>query len=246
MPGRTLRREVPRDRLFAGIFCVNRRCTFCLPCRTSRVRIPSAASKKACICRPVSWRSRLVRLRRVGLTPDSPRPDRPPFQGIRAVCRPILVRPNRSPSAGLQKVGCSACCGRLARLLLQRHGPADGAIPAVAVLWGQSGFSPETARSTSARSATRRAMARRAVSFLARRRPRQRRGAHHGELVPRQSRGVIAEASLSIGKQTSARIWAGLQLVVQSRHEIFDDGGFRSGRRSRRRAPRYPREGASE
>jgi hypothetical protein len=61
--------------------------------------------------------------------------------------------------------------------------------------------------------------------------------------VPRQSRGVIAEASLSIGKQTSARIWAGLQLVVQSRHEIFDDGGFRSGRRSRRRAPRYPREG---
>ena len=37
-----------------------------------------------------------------------------------------------------------------------------------------------------------------------------------------------------------------LLLVVQSRHEIFDDGGFHSARRSRRRAPRYPREGASE
>jgi hypothetical protein len=46
MPGRTLRREVPRNRLFAGIFCGNRRCTFCLPCRRSRVRIPSAASGK--------------------------------------------------------------------------------------------------------------------------------------------------------------------------------------------------------
>ena len=52
MPGRTRKREVPRNRLFAGVFCGNRRCTLCLPCRRSRVRIPSAASEKACICRP--------------------------------------------------------------------------------------------------------------------------------------------------------------------------------------------------
>jgi hypothetical protein len=57
-------------------------------------------------------RSRLVRLRRVGLAPDSPLADRRPFQEKRPVCRSILVRPNRSPSAGLQKVECSACCGR--------------------------------------------------------------------------------------------------------------------------------------
>jgi hypothetical protein len=56
----------------------------------------------------------------------------------------------------------------LARLLLQRHDPADGARPRDTSgrgPWGQSGFSPETARSTSARSATWRAMAHRAVSF---------------------------------------------------------------------------------
>jgi hypothetical protein len=131
--------------------------TPCLPCRRSRVRIPSAALKKVCICRPFCVRSRLVRLRRVGLTPDSPRADRRPFQEKRPVCRSILVRPNRSPSAGLQKVGCSACCGRYpdscCNGTILRTAPA-GAIPAVAVLGGQSGFSPETARSTSTRSAT--------------------------------------------------------------------------------------------
>jgi hypothetical protein len=102
-------------------------------------------------------RSRLVRLNRVGLTPDSPRADRRPFQEKRSVCRLILVRPNRSPSVGLQKVRCSACCGRYADSCcngtILRTEPT-GAIRAVAVLGGQSGFSPETARSTSTRSAT--------------------------------------------------------------------------------------------
>jgi hypothetical protein len=59
--------------------------------------------------------SRLVRLRRVGLTPDSPRADRRPFQGKRPVCRPIAVRPNRSPSAGLQTVGCFCLLAATAR-----------------------------------------------------------------------------------------------------------------------------------
>ena len=56
--------------------------------------------------------SRLVLLHQVGLTPDSRSADRRRLQGKCPVCRPILVRPNRSHSAGLQKVECSACCGR--------------------------------------------------------------------------------------------------------------------------------------
>ena len=50
-------------------------------------------------------RSRLVRLRRVGLIPDSRSADRRPFQRKPPVCRPILVRPNPSPSARLQEIG---------------------------------------------------------------------------------------------------------------------------------------------
>jgi hypothetical protein len=37
-----------------GISAPNRKHTFCLPCRRSRVRIPSAALEKACICRSFS------------------------------------------------------------------------------------------------------------------------------------------------------------------------------------------------
>jgi hypothetical protein len=93
--------------------CLQARCgpwpcpTFFLPCRRSRVRIPSAAFERSAFAGLFCMRSRLERLRRVGLTPDSPRPDRRPFQRTPPVCRPILVRPNPSPSAGLQKVGCS-------------------------------------------------------------------------------------------------------------------------------------------
>ena len=95
--------------------------------------------------------SRLVRLCLVGLTPDWSRADRRPFQGKPAVCRPILVRPNRSSSAGLQEVRCSACYGRYADSCCNgttlRIAPV-GAIPAVVALGAQSGSSPETAGST--------------------------------------------------------------------------------------------------
>ena len=64
--------------------------------------------------------SRLVRLRRVGLNPDSRPADRRRFQRKRTVCRPIPARPNRSPSAGPQKVKCSARRGRTPAL------PASG------------------------------------------------------------------------------------------------------------------------
>jgi hypothetical protein len=53
---------------------------FCLPCRRSRVRIPSAALKRPAFAGLFCVRSRLVRLSRVGLTPDSPRADRRPFR----------------------------------------------------------------------------------------------------------------------------------------------------------------------
>ena len=47
----------PRGRgngLFAALFGRGGRCGYCLPCRRSRVRIPSAALEKACICRSFS------------------------------------------------------------------------------------------------------------------------------------------------------------------------------------------------
>jgi hypothetical protein len=50
MPGSPRRLRVPRNHRFAGIFAWNRCHPLCLPCRRSWVRIPSAASEKACIC----------------------------------------------------------------------------------------------------------------------------------------------------------------------------------------------------
>jgi hypothetical protein len=47
---------VPRNPPFAGIFEWNPRRTFCLPCRRSWVRIPSAASERLAICRSFSFR----------------------------------------------------------------------------------------------------------------------------------------------------------------------------------------------
>jgi hypothetical protein len=127
----------------------------CLPCRRSRVRIPSAALKKACICR-------LFLREQSACASASSRTDSglaagrsSAFQRKPPVCRPILLRPNPNPSARLQR-SVFACCGRhpdsyFSGTIL-RTAPA-GAIPTVAALGGQSGFSPETARSTSARSA---------------------------------------------------------------------------------------------
>jgi hypothetical protein len=42
----------PGNGCFAGLPWDARDPTFCLPCRRSRVRIPSAALEKACVCRP--------------------------------------------------------------------------------------------------------------------------------------------------------------------------------------------------
>ena len=71
MPGSPLRPRVPRNPAFAGRPLRNRRRTVCLPCRRSRVRIPSAASEDLRFAGLFRWTSRVVRLRRVGLIPDS-------------------------------------------------------------------------------------------------------------------------------------------------------------------------------
>ena len=215
---------------FAGVSPSRVSQIYRLPCRRSRVRIPSAAFMKGlhlqdffvcavglCVC--------------VGseLTPDSQRADRRPFQGKRPVCRPILVRPNRSPSAGLQNVRCSACCGPLARLLLQPDNPEDSARRRDTSGRGPLGlvrFQSGTAKSTSPRCAT---------------------PASHGpqsrELSPQEgvrgavpSRGACAAAvtrgqlkvSLSIGKDASARTWAGLRVVIAFRLALRAHGHFDS------------------
>jgi hypothetical protein len=71
-------------------------------------------------------RSRLVRLRPVGLTPDSPRADRRPFQR-----KPLFAGHSGSSEP---KFFCGVCrrsgvrlLRPLPRLLLQRHDPADSA-----------------------------------------------------------------------------------------------------------------------
>jgi hypothetical protein len=176
--------------------------------------------------------SRLVPLHPVGLIPESRRADRRPFQGTPPVCRTILVRPNRSPSAGLQKVRCSACCGRYpdscCNGTILQTAPA-GAIPAVAVPGGQSGSSPETARSTSARSATpashgtqSRERLRRTASEAAARFPSP------GACVAAVTPGSSPRVSLSVGKQTSARTWAGLLVVVRCGADTSAGEDFRS------------------
>jgi hypothetical protein len=96
---------------FAGSFDAEREPRVLLAMQKVEGSNPFSRFQKAGISRPFCVRSRLVHLRRVGLTPDSPRADRRPSQEKRSVCSLIRVRPNRSPSVGLQKVECSACCG---------------------------------------------------------------------------------------------------------------------------------------
>jgi hypothetical protein len=145
----------PRNPSFAGLSYDTRDLTFCLPCRRSRVRIPSAASENLRFAGIFRCGSRLVPLHPVGLIPDSRSADRRRLQGKRPVCRPISFVQTEVILQACRRSGVRLL-RPLRRLVLQgtiqRTAPA-GAIPTVAVLGGQSGFSPETARRTSARSA---------------------------------------------------------------------------------------------
>jgi hypothetical protein len=121
--------------------------TFCLPCRRSRVRIPSAASKKVCICRPffacavglcVCVESDELRTRPgpiVGRSKENPL-FAGPFWFVRTQ---VLLRACRTSGVRLLRP--------LPLLLLQRHDPADSARRRDTTgrgLGGQSGFGPET------------------------------------------------------------------------------------------------------
>ena len=78
--------------------------TFCLPCRRSRVRIPSAALENTCICRSFGLGSRVVRLRRWGLNTDwrlvhhGRRFERSRFAGILVTGRTTDLLPGRRRS----------------------------------------------------------------------------------------------------------------------------------------------------
>jgi hypothetical protein len=129
--------------------------TLCLPCRRSWVRIPSAALEKTCFLQAFCMRRRLVRLRRVGVTPDSPRADHRPFQDNALFAGRFWFVRTEVILRGLQQVGCSPAAA-VTPTRTGRHDPADSARrrdPSGRDSWGQSGFSPETRRSTSARSA---------------------------------------------------------------------------------------------
>ena len=87
-----------------AVLCAARFRSYCLPCRRSWVRIPSAALEKACICRSFCWSSSPCSSAS-GRTDSGLAAGQSPAASRKTPgCRPILVRPNRSPSAGLQKV----------------------------------------------------------------------------------------------------------------------------------------------
>jgi hypothetical protein len=175
-------------------------------------------------------RSRLVRLRRVGPTPDSPRADRRPFQRRSPVCRPILVRPNPSPSAGLQKVGCSPAAAvtptRTAAARSSGQRP-----PARCQRSRHLGASPVSVRKPGGqpRPAPRQPPAShgpQSRELLRRRRPTQRRSPHNGDLMSRESHGGHRRGSrFPSATRRSARTWAGLLVVVPSKRIACCGGG---------------------
>ena len=160
-PGSRRRRVPVQNRCLAGLPRDSEDPALCLPCRRSRVRIPSAALKKACICRP--------------------------FLRAQSHCSSASGRTDSGLAAGRSSAvpkENALFAGRfwfVRTEVLLRTCRRSGVRPAAAV----TPTPAATARSISPRSATRRAMAPRAVSFSAGRRPRQRRGPHHGELVSR-------------------------------------------------------------
>jgi hypothetical protein len=133
--------------------CVrNRGCRFCLPCRRSRVRIPSAAFRKTCICRSFSLGqslsssasgrtdSGLAADRSIGILNENAL-----FAGqFWFVRTEVLLRPAEGrvfrllrPLAGAYLQTARSCARTPAR-----------ALPAIPILGGESDFSPETVRST--------------------------------------------------------------------------------------------------
>ena len=106
-------------------------------------------------------------------------------------------------------------------------GAPAGAIPAVALLGGQSGFSPETARSASTRSATLASHGTQSRELSVGRRPRQRRGPRHGKLVSRQSHGGHREG-VAFHRQAGVRAHLGWAACCRPERKPGSCGSARS------------------
>jgi hypothetical protein len=179
---------------------------------------PFSRSQKACICRPFLRASRLVRLRRVGLTPDSPRADRRPFQGKRWfagrfwfvrtevllwACRRSGVRPAAAVSP--TRAATARSCGQRPPARYQRSRSLGASPVSVRKPRGQP----------SPRSATRRATAPRAVSFLRRTASEAAAWCPSPWACGAAGTRVIAEGvAFHRRAGVCARTWAGLLIVV--------------------------------
>jgi hypothetical protein len=135
IPDSGARRSRPRNRLFAGSCRSAPSPAFCLPCRRSRVRIPSAASGKGLqIGGFFGPSSSPELLSSRGLAEDRPAPCGYARFETRRICRRIPPWSNHSHSAGVQKVEVTpaAAVGRrfLQTAVLARR-RLLGAIPAI-------------------------------------------------------------------------------------------------------------------
>jgi hypothetical protein len=179
-----------------GISAPDRAHRYCLPCRRSRVRIPSAASERPAFA-GLFLRAQSACASASGRTGSGLAAGRSSAVPRKTPCLQVdSGSPNRSPSAGLQKVRCSALLGPVIRLLLQRHNPVDSARrrdTSGRGPWGPNPVSVQKPRGQSAllrdpasHGPQSRELLRRTASEAAAR-------AHHRWLVPRQSHGVITE-----------------------------------------------------
>jgi hypothetical protein len=179
--------------LFPGLSWDARDLTFCLPCRRSRVRIPSAASEKARICRLFLW-AQSACASASGRTDSGLAAGRSSAGPIKTPCLQVdsgssepksfcgpAERSGVRPAAAVTPTPAATArsCGQRPPARYQRSRS----------LWAQSGFSPKPGGQPRPAPRPRRAMTPRArgspqdgVSEAAAR-------PHHRELVSRQSHG---------------------------------------------------------
>jgi hypothetical protein len=205
----------------------------CLPCRRSRVRIPSAASQKACIRRSFLLRQSpgssasgrteaglAVRRSPAGSKENARLQADSRSSELKSFCRPAggrafcLLR----PLAGCSCKGHVLAHGRL--LARCQRSRSSG---------GESDLSPDTVRSTLACTATPASRSSHRRKLIAGRRPTQRRGTGHGRLGSWQPLGVFHGRGRRLRrKRASARNRAGLLLIVRckSKRRIVETLAF--------------------
>jgi hypothetical protein len=166
-----------------------------LPCRRSWVRIPSAALKKACICRPF-LRAQSACASASGRTDSGLAAGRPSAVPRKTPCLQVDSGSSEPKSfCGPAEGRVFACCGRYPDSYCSgtRQRP-----PARYQRSRYLGASPVSVRKPRGqpRPAPRQPPASHGAQsreLLRRRRPTQRRGPHNGDLVSPESHGVITE-----------------------------------------------------